>query len=70
MLKSSEKKLAYQKEYDKKTAYAAQVKYQEKIYRVGLSFAESDGDIIEKLKSVGNKTDYVRKLILEDIGKE
>lgn len=30
---------------------------------------ESDGDVIEKLQSVGNKTDYVRSLVRKDMKK-
>ncbi|MDD5880996.1 hypothetical protein [Stecheria intestinalis] len=30
---------------------------------------ESDRDIIEKLQSVGNKTEYIRQLIKEDMNK-
>lgn len=30
----------------------------------------ADSDVIEKLKSVSAKTEYVRKLIREDMGKE
>lgn len=69
MQKNINKKTEYQKEYDKKTGYAAQVKYMGKMFRVSLSFSENDGEIVEKLKTVGNKTDYVRRLILSDIGK-
>ena len=68
-MKSSEKKIAYQNEYDRKTGYAAQKKYSSGAFHVSMAFKESDGEVIEKLKSVANKTDYIRGLILADIGK-
>lgn len=69
-MKSSEKKIAYQIEYDKKTGYAAQKKYSAGAFHVSLAFKDSDADVIAKLRTVENKTDYVRRLILADIGKE
>lgn len=31
---------------------------------------ENDADVLRKMDSVPNKTDYVRQLVREDIGKE
>lgn len=60
----------YQREYDKRTNYAAQKKFAaEHQTRVNLAFGDDDADVIFKLKSVANKTDYVRRLIRADIAK-
>lgn len=68
MPKSSDSKLNYQRGYDKQTGYAAQSKYmKERVVRVCLSFGDKDAAIVEKLNSVENKTDYIRRLILSDI---
>ena len=48
------------KKYDDKTAF-----------RVGLKLNNlTDGEVIEKLKSVENKQQYIKELILADIGRE
>lgn len=60
----------YQRAYNKRTDYAAQKKFAaEHQMRVNLAFGDNDADVIGKLKSVENKTDYVRKLIRADIAK-
>lgn len=64
-------KLEIQKEYEKKTNYAAQKKYQkEKTKNFNLRlFPATESDIIEKLDSVKNKSGYVKQLIRDDINK-
>ena len=60
-----------QKEYEKRTGYAAQRKYAEKNlqqYKFSLN-KKTDSDIIEKLENVTNKTGYFKKLIREDMKK-
>lgn len=43
----------------------------EHCYKFGGKFYEkSDHDVIEKLKSVPNRTDYIRQLVRKDIEKE
>ena len=60
----------YQKIYNKRTDYAAQKRFAaEHQTRVNLAFGDDDADVIVKLKSVGNRTDYVRQLIRADISK-
>lgn len=61
-----------QKEYEKRTGYAAQRKYAEQNlqqYKFSLN-KKTDSDIIEKLENVTNKTGYFKKLIREDIERE
>ena len=64
-------KSEYQKEYDKRTGYAAQKKYnkEHQTMRVNLAFGDGDADVLAKLQSVENKTDYIRQLIRADIAK-
>ncbi|MBQ9387132.1 MAG: hypothetical protein IJU01_00545 [Lachnospiraceae bacterium] len=61
-----------QREYEKKTDYAAQRKYAQKNTRhIGLIFnLNTDQDILAKLDSVENKTGYIKRLIRDDIMKE
>ena len=45
--------------------------YIEHTLNFSISFRnEEDNDIIEKLKSVSNKTDYIRQLIRDDLSKK
>lgn len=62
-------KKEYNRKYSKETGYAAQNKYkkQTKSFLLQLN-KESDREVIEKLESVPNKIDYIRKLIQADIG--
>ena len=55
----------------KKYQLKATAKYQKaNMTMVTLKFHnKSDLDVINKLQSVENKTDYIRQLILKDIGK-
>lgn len=47
----------------------AQAKYaREKLRQYIFRFSRVDQDVIDKLESVDNKTDYVRQLIKKDIG--
>lgn len=61
-----------QKEYEKRTKYAAQNKYlkeKSKRYVIQVMFA-TESDIISKLDSVDNKAGYIKRLIREDIMRE
>lgn len=70
MAKTAQERIEYQKAYNIRTGYAAQAKYnREHITRFTITLNEKDAAVIEKLKSVENRTDYVRKLILADIEK-
>lgn len=64
-----ERKNARQREYNKKTKYAAQRKYdKENAVQIAIRFyTPSDDDVIERIRSVENKTDYIRQLIRKDI---
>lgn len=55
-----ERDIAYHAEYDKNN-------YKKLYVRFGI---ESDKDIIQHLESVGNKNNYIKKLIREDISKK
>ena len=50
----------------------ARNKWQAKAMRqIALRFnRENDADVLRKMDSVPNKTDYVRQLVREDIGKD
>ena len=50
----------------------ARNKWQAKAMRqIALRFnRENDADVLRKMDSVPNKTDYVRQLVRDDIGKE
>lgn len=64
-----ERKNARQKNYEKETGYAAQIKYQKekmKPYTIRLSTV-TEQDIIDRLDSQDNKAGYVKRLIREDI---
>lgn len=57
-----------QKEYDKRTNYAAQNKYikeKTKIIPIRVMF-NTDEDIISRLDSLNNKTGYIKELIRND----
>lgn len=62
-------KKEYQKEYDKKTNYQAQKKYNQKaLIRVAVSInRNTDADIIEWLDSQDNKQGYIKELIRADM---
>ena len=66
-----ERKNDRQKEYDKKTGYAAQTKYsKEKTKRYTISaMTNTEQDIIQKLDSVENKNGYIKALIRADISR-
>lgn len=60
-----------QKKYEKKTGYAAQLKYgREKTRRYTISaMTNTEQDVIQKLDSVENKNGYIKALIRADIAK-
>lgn len=62
-------KLETQKEYEKRTNYAAQIKYhKEKTKSLTIRlFISTESDIINKLDSVENKAGYIKQLIRNDI---
>ena len=65
--------IKYRTELQRKKAIAAQQsKYsKEKCRFINVRFhKEYDKDVLDRLDSVPNKTDYLRRLILEDIKKE
>lgn len=60
-----------QREYEKRTGYAAQAKYKEKntkriAFDVNLN---TDQDIIQRLSEVPNKQGYIKELIRADIAR-
>lgn len=67
-----QKKNARQREYGKRTNYAANTAYLKKNARsISIRlFKNTDAEVLEKLDSVENKTDYIRQLILADIKKD
>lgn len=63
------RKNAYQREYSKRTGYAAQrksAKTNMKMFAFRFSYS-TDGDLIDYLDRVENKTDYLRNLIRADM---
>lgn len=61
-----------QRDYERRTGYAAQNKYlkeKSKRYVIQAMFA-TESDIISKLDSVDNKAGYIKRLIREDIERE
>lgn len=72
MPKSSQKKLDYNKEYNRKNGYANQTQYHEthpsKTY--GLRVFAHETDIIERLESQKNKSGYLKELIRADIKRQ
>lgn len=71
-MKTSEKKLEYNREYTAKTNAAAQKKYQEKVKGNFSSILlkldkVADADIISYLDSAGNKTAYLKSVIRKDM---
>lgn len=64
-----QRKNTRQKEYDKETGYAAQIKYQKekmKPYTIRISTV-TEQDIIDQLDKQESKAGYVKRLIREDI---
>ena len=64
-------KAEIQREYEKRTGYAAQKKYHaENIRQIKFELNQkTDADILEKLDSVPNKQGYIKALIRADIAK-
>lgn len=64
-----ERKNARQKEYEKRTGYAAQKKYNEaNIKQYTLKFmASTEADMIEHLERQPNKAGYIKALIKKDM---
>jgi len=62
----------YNKEYSKRTGYAAQEKYnKEQVKAFTIKFnKKEDADIIEKLETLPSKVEYFRRIIREDIERE
>ncbi len=60
-----------QREYEKRTGYAAQRKYdKENTKSFTFRFVKkTESDLIEKLESVENKSGYIKQLIRDDISK-
>ncbi len=58
-----------QRDYEKKTNYAAQKEYAKKYKKCFqlACFSNTEQDIIDKLNSVPNKSGYIKALIREDI---
>lgn len=65
-------KAEIQREYEKRTGYAAQAKYlKERGKSVAFRLIKpQDNDIIEKLESVSSKAGYIKELIRADIAKD
>lgn len=65
-------KAEIQKEYEKRTNYAAQNKYnKERSTSVAFRlFTPQDDDILAKLETVASKAGYIKELIRADIAKE
>ena len=61
-----------QRDYEKRTGYAAQKKYAAKnIKKIVVDvYASTDADLLAKLESVPNKSRYIKDLIRADIKKE
>lgn len=72
MPKSSQKKIDYNKEYNKNNNYANQKRYHEthpsKTY--GLRVFLHETDIIEQLEGQTNKSGYIKSLIRADIERQ
>ena len=64
-----QRKNARQREYEKRTGYASNIKAQKRnIRRYVLAVTKSnDSDIIERLDSIGNVNGYLKELIRSDI---
>lgn len=60
-----------QKDYEQRTGYAAQQKYNKNnIKRVVVNLNQkTDADILNKLDSISNKQGYIKELIRQDIAK-
>ena len=58
-----------QREYEKRTNYAAQRKFEkENVRRYVLKvMVRTESDILEKLESIENKSGYIKELIRRDI---
>ena len=62
-------KAEIQKDYEKRTNYAAQKKYNtEKVKRIALNLnRETDIDIIQKLDNIPKKQDYIKESIRKNM---
>lgn len=60
-----------QREYEKRTGYAAQAKYKKSnTKQIALQLnLNTDKDILEKLNEVPNKQGYIKQLIRDDISR-
>lgn len=60
-----------QKDYEKRTGYAAQARYKAKNVKAFRfeCIKTTEKDIIDKLESVPNKSGYIKSLIRADIAK-
>ncbi len=60
-----------QREYEKRTGYAAQAKYKKNTTKqIALQLnLKTDIDILQKLEEVQNKQGYIKQLIRDDISK-
>lgn len=60
-----------QRDYEKRSGYAAIKKYQsEKTTVINIRFVKStEGDMLKKLESVPNKSSYIKSLIRSDIAR-
>lgn len=65
-------KAEIQREYEKRTGYAAQSKYKkENTKQIALQLnTKTDVDILQKLQKVPNKQGYIKSLIRKDIAAE
>lgn len=65
-------KAEIQRDYEKRTGYAAQAKYlKERGKSVAMRLiCPQDNDILQKLENVPSKAGYIKKLIRDDIAKE
>lgn len=72
MPKSSEKKLAYQRERNKATGYADQIEYaKNNLKRVAFNLNKNtDADLIAFLESMPNKQGYLKDLVRADMEKK
>ena len=72
MIAIAKTKLERQKEYEQRTNYAAQKKYNaNNTKQIKFSFnVKTDADILEKLEEQPSKMGYVKKLIRQDIERQ
>ena len=65
-------KAEIQRDYEKRTGYAAQAKWDKentRMFRFKV-MRKTEAEILEKLESVPNISGYIKQLILSDIEKE